>query len=113
MGQQVNKQLFQLTPVATAIAVMFTGAGSANAAPDDATLPEVKVAAPKVKEDSYNVEKASSSKFTAPIIDTPKSITIIPKSVIEDSGSVTLEDALRTVPGITFGSAEGGGSIGI
>lgn len=112
MGQQVNKQLFQLTPVATAIAVMFTGAGSANAAPGDATLPEVKVAAPKVKEDSYNVEKASSSKFTAPIIDTPKSITIIPKSVIEDSGSVTLEDALRTVPGITFGSAEGGGSIG-
>lgn len=112
MGQSLNTQLFQLTPVATAVAVMFSGAGDANAAPDDATLPEVKVAAPKVKEDSYNVEKASSSKFTAPIIDTPKSITIIPKSVIEDSGSVTLEDALRTVPGITFGSAEGGGSIG-
>lgn len=112
MANQTNNQIFQLTPVATAIAVMFTGSGSANAAPDDATLPEVKVAAPKIKEDSYSVEKASSSKFTSPLIDTPKSVTVIPKSVIEDSGSVTLEDALRTVPGITFGSAEGGGSIG-
>ena len=112
MANQTNHQIFQLTPVAAAIAVMFSGTGNVNAATDDATLPEVKVAAPKIKEDNYKVEKASSSKFTAPIIDTPKSITIIPKSVIEDSGSVTLEDALRTVPGITFGTAEGGGSIG-
>jgi len=88
--------------------------GTVYAADEAATLPEVKVSAPKDKNktDGYKAEKASSSKFTAPLIDTPKSITVITESVIKDTGSVTLEDALRTVPGITFGTAEGGGSIG-
>ncbi|MEZ0231627.1 MAG: TonB-dependent receptor [Methylophilaceae bacterium] len=88
--------------------------GTVYAADEAATLPEVKVSAPKDKEktDGYKAEKASSSKFTAPLLDTPKSITVITADVIKDTGSVTLEDALRTVPGITFGTAEGGGSIG-
>ncbi len=83
-----------------------------TAASNDETLPEVKVAAPRVENEGYKAEKASSSKFTAPLIDTPKSVTVVPENVIKDTGSVTLQDALRTVPGITFGSAEGGGSIG-
>ncbi|BCM25584.1 TonB-dependent receptor [Methyloradius palustris] len=116
MKKSQQKYNGKLNPVATAVALVFTGTGSAYAAPEEATtLPEVKVSAPEVKnapETEYKTEKASSSKFTAPLIDTPKSITVIPQSVIQDSGSVTLEDALRTVPGITFGSAEGGGSIG-
>ena len=32
--------------------------------------------------------------------------------MIEQTGSATLADALRTVPGITFGAAEGGNPIG-
>jgi catecholate siderophore receptor len=51
-------------------------------------------------------------KAVAPIVDTPKSIVVIPRSVIEDTGSNSLQDALRTVPGITFGAAEGGNPIG-
>ena len=51
-------------------------------------------------------------KDVAPVVDTPKSIVVIPRSVIEDTGSNTLQDALRTVPGITFGAAEGGNPIG-
>ena len=77
------------------------------------TLPEVNVSAPEIdQEQGYNPPKASSSKFTAPLIDTPKSVTVLPEDLIKDTGSVTLQDALRNVPGITFGSAEGGGSIG-
>ncbi|HYG13841.1 MAG TPA: TonB-dependent siderophore receptor [Methylophilaceae bacterium] len=77
------------------------------------TLPEVNVSAPEIdQEQGYNPPKASSSKFTAPLIDTPKSVTVVPQEVIKDTGSVTLQEALRTVPGITFGSAEGGGSLG-
>lgn len=83
-----------------------------TSASNDETLPEVKVAAPRVENEGYKAEKASSTKFTAPLIDTPKSVTVIPESVLKDTGSATLQDALRTVPGITFGSAEGGGSIG-
>lgn len=83
-----------------------------NAPTDDAVLPEVKVAAPVIESEGYRAERASSSKFTAPLIDTPKSVTVIPESVMKDTAAVTLQEALRTVPGITFGSAEGGGSIG-
>ncbi|WP_420138574.1 TonB-dependent receptor [Sphingomonas sp.] len=51
-------------------------------------------------------------KLTAPLIDTPRSITILPESLIRDTGSASLVDALRTIPGITFGAAEGGNPIG-
>lgn len=51
-------------------------------------------------------------KATATLENTPRSIVILPKEVIEQTGSTTLADALRTVPGITFGAAEGGNPIG-
>jgi catecholate siderophore receptor len=54
----------------------------------------------------------SSSKFTAPVIDTPKSITVISQSLIAETGSTSLVDALRTVPGITFNAGEGGQPAG-
>lgn len=51
-------------------------------------------------------------KDVAPIVNTPKSVVVIPNKVIEETGSNSLQDALRTVPGITFGAAEGGNPIG-
>ena len=51
-------------------------------------------------------------KDVAPVVNTPKSIVVLDKSVIEQTGSSSLQDALRTVPGITFGAAEGGNPIG-
>ena len=51
-------------------------------------------------------------KQVAPLIDTPKSIVVLDKETIEQTGSNSLQDALRTVPGITFGAAEGGNPIG-
>jgi catecholate siderophore receptor len=63
-------------------------------------------------ETSYNTERASSSKYTAPLVDTPRSITVIPQQVIKDTGALNMQDALRTVPGITFGAGEGGNPQG-
>ena len=57
-------------------------------------------------------QRSRDPKLVAPLIDTPKSIVVLDKSVIEQTGSTTLADALRTVPGITFGAAEGGNPIG-
>ncbi|MFL9709333.1 TonB-dependent receptor [Methylobacillus sp. Pita1] len=99
-----------LDRVAVAVGLVF--AGSAVAAEDVSTLPEVNVAAPKEKTTSYKAERTSSSKFTAPLLDTPKSVTVISESVIKDTGSVSLEEVLRTVPGITLGTGEGGGAVG-
>ena len=58
------------------------------------------------------VVATDNPKLTAPLVDTPRSIVVLPREVIEQTGSATLQDALRTVPGITFGAAEGGNPIG-
>ncbi len=51
-------------------------------------------------------------KSVAPLLDTPRSTAVVDKEIIKQTGSATLVDALRTVPGITFGAAEGGNPIG-
>ncbi|WP_426119805.1 TonB-dependent receptor [Pseudomonas sp. DSP3-2-2] len=57
---------------------------------------------------SYKTEESASRKYTAPLRETPKSVTVIPQQVIRDTAATSLADALRTTPGITFGAGEGG-----
>ena len=54
----------------------------------------------------------SSGKFTAPLLDTPKSITVVSADLIEERGATSLVEALRSVPGITFNAGEGGQPAG-
>ena len=54
----------------------------------------------------------SSPKFTAELLDTPKSVSIVTEQSIQEIGATNLVDALRMVPGITFGAGEGGNSTG-
>ncbi|MFC6838940.1 TonB-dependent receptor [Xanthomonas theicola] len=67
--------------------------------------------------DRINVEQdrapiASTPRFAAPLIDTPRSVGVIPQAVIQETAAATLLEALRTVPGITFGAGEGGNPNG-
>ena len=57
---------------------------------------------------AYKTDASSSRKYTAPLRETPKSVTVIPQQIIQDTGATSLTDALRTTPGITFGAGEGG-----
>ena len=63
-------------------------------------------------EQTLKVDKSANSKFVAPLLDTPKSVSIISKQLIADTQVTTLSDALRTVPGITLGAGEGGNPNG-
>jgi len=54
----------------------------------------------------------SSPKFTAELLDTPKSVAVVSEKTIQEIGATSLVDALRMVPGITFGAGEGGNSTG-
>jgi catecholate siderophore receptor len=60
----------------------------------------------------YKAETLDSSKHARPIAETPKSITVITKESIEDSGATDLADVLKTQPGITIGTGEGGNAFG-
>ncbi|WP_231731279.1 TonB-dependent receptor [Lampropedia cohaerens] len=55
---------------------------------------------------------AQSPKFTAPLLETPRSVTIITEELMRDRGATSLQDVLRTTPGITLGSGEGGTPTG-
>jgi catecholate siderophore receptor len=50
----------------------------------------------------------ASPEFVAPLVDTPRSVTIIPEQIITQTAATSLEDLLRNSPGITFGAGEGG-----
>ncbi|TCB53685.1 TonB-dependent receptor [Acinetobacter terrestris] len=63
-------------------------------------------------EQTLKVDKSANSKFVAPLLDTPKSVSVISKQLIADTQVTTLSDALRTVPGITLGAGEGGNPNG-
>ncbi|HYD26749.1 TonB-dependent siderophore receptor [Brevundimonas sp.] len=49
-----------------------------------------------------------SPEFVAPLVDTPRAVTIIPQQIIEQTAATSLQDILRNSPGITFGAGEGG-----
>lgn len=85
----------------------------AFAADNDTELETIKVEANRLDAPSPDKLPASSSnKFTAPLRDTPKTVTIIPQKILQDTQAKTLEEALRTTPGITFGAGEGGNPMG-
>ncbi|XID74286.1 TonB-dependent receptor [Alkanindiges sp. WGS2144] len=79
----------------------------------ESVLPTIHITAER--SDSSNnlkVDQSANNKFTAPLLDTPKSVSVISKQLIEDTQVTTLADALRTVPGITLGAGEGGNPNG-
>jgi catecholate siderophore receptor len=54
----------------------------------------------------------SSTKYTEPLLDTPQTINVITKEVIEEQGATTLRDVLKNVPGLTITAGEGGNPAG-
>ena len=97
----------ELTQLALATGLCFAGV---SAFAQDATLATVTVqdsAAASVKTDV-----APSAKFTAPLLDTPKTVQVINQEVLQQTGATTLQEALKATPGITFGNGEGGNPTG-
>ena len=75
----------------------------------------------KDKKDAVDLEKVevrgswfnpASPKFTAELLDTPKTVSIVTEQLLQETGAVSLQDALRMVPGLTFGAGEGGNPTG-
>ena len=74
-------------------------------------LSDVKVVEQSEKTDytqNYKVDKSSSSKVTQDLVDTPQTISVITKKVIEEQQATTLQEALRNTPGITLQLGENG-----
>jgi catecholate siderophore receptor len=125
--QRTPPQAFQArrrTPIALALIGLFTlPAAFAQQAPAPAapaspsspapgtsippTLREVQVqdAADKA---SFGANPVSISRLPADQKDIPQSITVINQALMQSQGATSLASALRNVPGLTIGAAEGG-----
>src|SRR5665213_467540 len=73
---------------------------------DAVTLPPINVTGTSNKD--YAPTMTSIGKIAVPLRDIPQSMTVIDRAVLDAQGVASLQDALRYVPGITIGSAEGG-----
>ena len=69
-----------------------------SAKPTEATLPTAVVTA----DSPMQTKELPSYKFVAPLLDTPRSVTVIPEEVIKQTNATTFAEALKTVPGVTF-----------
>jgi catecholate siderophore receptor len=78
----------------------------APASASSTTLPEVKVKAGT--ENEYKADRVSSPKFTQPLVDTPQTISVIKKEILQQQGATSLSEALRNTPGVTFQMGENG-----
>lgn len=113
---------FRRTAVTAAILSIYAAPPLARAQTAEADQPEtpktesaimqlLPIAVEGNRVGGYRAEDVQSPKYTAPLRDTPQSVTVITEEVMRDSGATSLEEAVRQVPGITFLAGEGGQPI--
>ncbi|HVX04681.1 MAG TPA: TonB-dependent receptor plug domain-containing protein, partial [Rhodanobacteraceae bacterium] len=97
-----------MTGIALSVPALASGApaspSDAAAAPTE--LPTVNVTAKRI---AYKIDTVKSPKFTQPLLDTPQTINVIGKQIIQQQAATTLTEALRNSPGVgTFFVGENG-----
>lgn len=107
---------FRLKPIAAAVFALHALPSNAQDATTEAApateaatqLPAVKVQDEAIQD--YKADRVSSPKFTQPLVNTPQTISVVKKEVMAEQGALSLSDALRNTPGITFQAGENGNS---
>jgi catecholate siderophore receptor len=56
----------------------------------------------------YQATAPQVSRVPTPLLDTPQTVNVVTQQVLQEQRLTSMEDALRTVPGITFSAGEGG-----
>ncbi len=96
-------------PLAAALSLVLCGPALAET-PADASAGAAEIDAVEVV--GSQMRKADSPKYTENLNDTPQTITVVNRQIIEQQNLLGLRDVLGTLPGITFGAGEGGGGYG-
>jgi catecholate siderophore receptor len=93
----------EASPVAAAQAGSDPVPGPAvSAADDQGTVP-----LPSVDVVEFRGQSVSGVKYTRPVQDIPRIITVLPSALLEEKGVDSLADAMRNVPGISLQAGEG------
>ncbi len=116
------KKAKSILPRSVALTTVLGAAGSLAAqtakpttpatTPAEGSTTELKEVVVEGKaEPTYKPERLQSPKIQGPLRDVPQTVTVIPKTVIEDRGAFTLRDVLRNTPGVSMQAGEGGGGL--
>ncbi|MGH9194538.1 MAG: TonB-dependent siderophore receptor, partial [Acidimicrobiia bacterium] len=101
----------QTSPAVTEPAFVPLTAAVTVAEADNIVLPEMTVTATGRAETDYSVfSTTTATKTDAPIMQTPVSIQVVPKAVIEDQKATRIKDALENVSGVRPNSSLGSGN---
>src|SRR5215211_1345505 len=61
----------------------------------------------------YKVDRLQASgKYPEPLLNTPKTVTVLSKEVLADKNATTLKQAVLSTYGVTLGTGEGGNAFG-
>ena len=91
-------------PTTAAPAVPFPNAGGLQAPNQN---PYADAAAP------YKVDRLQASgKFPEPLLNTPKTVTVLTKELLADKNATSLKQAVLSTAGVTLGTGEGGNAFG-
>lgn len=102
-----------LLPVlAMSVAVSSPAVGQDAESDGGIVLDTIVVTSSRTPANSYNVRDGSAATLTAQLLDTPRTVRVITQRQIEERGATSVEDVLRTTPGVTLGSGEGGTPYG-
>ncbi|HKY08840.1 MAG TPA: TonB-dependent siderophore receptor, partial [Candidatus Binatia bacterium] len=92
-------------------AVAFSFALATNAIAAEPKKEETFTLPPVVVQDQNNPyvpPESSLSRIPVPLQDVPQSITVVPQRLMQERSAASFQDALRSVPGISFQAGEGG-----
>ena len=109
-----------INPIALAVTQAIVGAGvslslsnfaiaqisqnEGQETPSNEVMEELRVVARQTER--YRTNQSSMSKLTEDLLNTPQTVKTMSRELLEDRGLTSLNDALRTVPGITLGAGE-------
>jgi catecholate siderophore receptor len=116
----MNRRRFPLgrrTPVALALLGLLSLSASGAYAQQAASPPSAAaVIPPSLREvqikatadsDGFGPNQSTLSRLPADLRDIPQSVTVINQALMQSQGATSLASALRNVPGLTIGGAEG------
>lgn len=98
--------------LASAVGLAVASLTAPALAEEQGTLQLDNVTVQGEQDSGYKAESVSSPKYTAPLLDTPQTISVVPQQVIQEQQALSLRQVLSNVSGITFNAGEGGGGSG-
>ena len=109
LGEIASPGVAGVITVEKAIAAMLSGTGLSAR---ESGVRQLALSLGGVSEslDVTATTRVASVRYARPVAETPQTIQVIPRQVMEAQGVTTLSEALRNVPGISLQAGEGGGA---